>query len=186
MLLDAIILRKSFLHAEVNRCFKDRCVLVLILHAFYNDKFTQSISWKYFSRHNAPFTNYAFYGNCWRVFVFKTFHNVYADNHLADGVENVIHLKKPSVAVLACKIQPQLPMNSNQHRCTNQASATKAHTEQRLLSCRWGNGVCSPFIYLGSELLNSCTPIRPNASPQPSSIFVICGPWCTTFSTSLF
>ncbi|GFU92557.1 uncharacterized protein TNCV_4794861 [Trichonephila clavipes] len=76
-------------------------------------------------------------------------------------------------------------MNSSQHRCTNQASASEAQTQQCSLNSSLGDTFGSPLIHFGGQLLNGSPSICPNTSPQPSFASVIYGPWCTTFATSL-
>ncbi|GFW41714.1 RNA-directed DNA polymerase from mobile element jockey [Trichonephila clavipes] len=76
-------------------------------------------------------------------------------------------------------------MNSSQHRCTNQASASEAQTQQCSLNSSLGDTFGSLLVHFGGQLLNGSPSICPNASPQPSFASVIYGPWCTTFATSL-
>ncbi|GFV06460.1 uncharacterized protein TNCV_2947831 [Trichonephila clavipes] len=76
-------------------------------------------------------------------------------------------------------------MNSSQHRCTNQASASEAQMQQCSLNSSLGDTFGSPLVHFGGQLLNGSPSICPNASPQPSFASVIYGPWCTTFATSL-
>ncbi|GFX26365.1 uncharacterized protein TNCV_949631 [Trichonephila clavipes] len=76
-------------------------------------------------------------------------------------------------------------MDSSQHRCTNQASASEAQTQQCSLNCSLGDTFGSPLVNFGGQLFNGSPSICSNASPQPSFASVIYGPWCTTFATSL-
>ncbi|GFW67836.1 hypothetical protein TNCV_3871671 [Trichonephila clavipes] len=68
-------------------------------------------------------------------------------------------------------------MNSSQHRCIYQASASEARTQQRSLNSSLGDTVGSPLVHLGSQLLNGSMSIRSNVSPQPLFTSVIYGPW---------
>ncbi|GFV72523.1 hypothetical protein TNCV_2763871 [Trichonephila clavipes] len=76
-------------------------------------------------------------------------------------------------------------MNSNQHRCMNQACASVVQTQQRSLNSSLGDAVGSPLIHLAGQLLNSNTSMYPNVSSQPSFTSVIYGLWCTTFTMLL-
>ncbi|GFU57251.1 calmodulin [Trichonephila clavipes] len=76
-------------------------------------------------------------------------------------------------------------MNSSQHRCMNQASASEGQTQQCPLNSSLGDTVGSPLIHLGGQLLNGSTSILPNVSPQLLFTSVIYGLWCTTFASSL-
>ncbi|GFW56060.1 uncharacterized protein TNCV_374661 [Trichonephila clavipes] len=76
-------------------------------------------------------------------------------------------------------------MNSSQHRCTNQASASEAQMQQCSLNSSLGDTFGSPLVRFGGQLLNGSPSICPNASPQPSFASVIYGSWCTTFASSL-
>ncbi|GFW65372.1 hypothetical protein TNCV_396381 [Trichonephila clavipes] len=89
------------------------------------------------------------------------------------------------VAVLACKFQPSLQMNSSQHRCMNQASTSEVQTQQRSFNRSLEDTVDSPLAHVGGLFLYGSMAIGPNTSPQPSFISDIYGSWCTTFATSV-
>ncbi|GFX53349.1 hypothetical protein TNCV_2945891 [Trichonephila clavipes] len=77
------------------------------------------------------------------------------------------------VAVLACKFQPSLPMNSFQHRSMNKTSGSEAQTQQRLLNRCLGDTVGSPWFILAVscsmvERLFARTPLRIRHSPLSS------------------
>ncbi|GFX81872.1 uncharacterized protein TNCV_2570721 [Trichonephila clavipes] len=76
-------------------------------------------------------------------------------------------------------------MNSSQHRCTNQTSASETQTQQCSLNSSLGDTFGSPLVHFSGQVLNGSPSICPNASLQPSFASVICGLWCTTFATSL-
>ncbi|GFW96727.1 RNase H domain-containing protein [Trichonephila clavipes] len=76
-------------------------------------------------------------------------------------------------------------MNSNQHRCMNQAPASENQTQQRSLNSSLEDTVGSPLVHLGGMLLNGSTSILPNSPLQPSVTSITYGPWYTTFATSL-
>ncbi|GFU89821.1 hypothetical protein TNCV_4742621 [Trichonephila clavipes] len=71
------------------------------------------------------------------------------------------------VAVLSCKFQPSVSINSSQQSCVNQASASEAQTQQHSLNNSLGDTFISLMFHLGVQLLNSSTSIRTNTSPQP-------------------
>ncbi|GFV72265.1 hypothetical protein TNCV_637271 [Trichonephila clavipes] len=64
-------------------------------------------------------------------------------------------------------------MNSSQHRCTNQASASEAQTQQCSLNCSLGETFGSPLVHFGGQLLNGSpsicrTHLRNRRSPLSS------------------
>ncbi|GFW11573.1 transposable element Tc3 transposase [Trichonephila clavipes] len=67
-------------------------------------------------------------------------------------------------------------MNSSQHRCINQASASEAQMQLCLLNSSSKDTVGSSLVHLDDQLLNDNTSINPNARHSPL---------CTTFATSL-
>ena len=69
-------------------------------------------------------------------------------------------LKK--VTCLALIYLPLSPINWKQYGCFNQVSAVEAHTPQSSLKHHSVGVVGSPYIDLGSQLLNCCTSIRKN------------------------
>ncbi|GFT43443.1 hypothetical protein TNCV_814971 [Trichonephila clavipes] len=76
-------------------------------------------------------------------------------------------------------------MNSSQHRCMNQASASEDQTQQRSLNSSLEATVGSPLVHLGGMLLNGSTSSLPNSPLQPSVTSITYDPWYTTFATSL-
>ncbi|GFV67128.1 uncharacterized protein TNCV_3668831 [Trichonephila clavipes] len=76
-------------------------------------------------------------------------------------------------------------MNSSQHRCTNQASASEAQTQQCSLNSSLGDTFGILLVHFGGQLFKGSPSICPNTSLEPSFASVIYGPWCTTFATSL-
>ncbi|GFV74254.1 uncharacterized protein TNCV_2312521 [Trichonephila clavipes] len=78
-----------------------------------------------------------------------------------------------------------LPMNSRQHRCMNQASASETQVQQSSLNSSLGDTIGSPLVHLAGQFLSINTSILRKAFSQSSFTSVIYGPWFTTVATSL-
>ena len=187
------ILRKNNLHVGTDMICKDRCLLALLIHrAFHNDKWTQRMPRKHSPDHNAPSSSLNPSSNCCRVFAFRCFMpytptSIYPTEHKTWFIwkSHLLPLSGHPVELLVCKFQPSSLMNSTQHRCINQTCVAEAHMQQRSLNRHWGDTVGCLLVHLGGQLLNGCSSICPNASPQLSFSSVIYDPWCTTFAMLL-
>ncbi|GFW35234.1 hypothetical protein TNCV_1695491 [Trichonephila clavipes] len=76
-----------------------------------------------------------------------------------------------SAVIQACKLQLSLSMNSSQHRCMNQASASEAQTQQRSLNSSLGGTVGSSLVISCSTVarLFARTHLRSHRSPLSST-----------------
>ncbi|PRD20486.1 UNVERIFIED_CONTAM: hypothetical protein NCL1_54472 [Trichonephila clavipes] len=98
----------------------------------------------------------------------------------------MLSLNECPFAVLVCKFQPSLPVNSNKHRCMNQTSAVREQPEQRSLNSSLEDTVGNPLIPLGEMLppLVWKPMIRPFWNRDKSLLFCIM-PTIAMFSETL-